>query len=182
VDSRSGESEEGSLGADPCPAVVVPAKREAWLSLLDEAERQESGVQRRKRLRTLPSRAEDEIMRMRYLTLRDKVSPHKPEVEARGGVRRARRKKRCRKDEYDEFAAEQLYAEGKRRRSKGDVWFTTLAEVAWEQRGEDEASESICGSTDCGSADVRWDDVTEGLFSDCLRDLGEESEKRETDR
>lgn len=124
------------------------------------SELKESGEQRRRRLETLPDRAEMEIMRMRFSSLRDEVSRYKLEEKARR--RRGRQVRRRRREE------KRWREKGETRGVGGGVLFTTLAEVALE----DTSADVDWADHGCASEDVEnGDGGVEELFSECLREL-----------
>ncbi len=98
----------------------------------------------------LPARAEDEILRVRYLGLKEKVR----KLEAEKHARERRRNKRRRMEEG--------YEVDKKRKWKQGVCFTTLAEV---QRGEDGGVRP--NPEGDGRMEGEWiDDGEESLFVD----------------
>ena len=129
----------------------------------------ESSEQRRRRLQSLPTRAEDAIMQMRYSKLEAEVSRCKLENEVYKWLEREEKKKRRRDEELGTTA--------KRWRSSEGVWFTTLAEVALKERPEMAEDRWLSGSVVPDSVDSAVD----GLLQDCLRepvDRGEPDVRR----
>jgi hypothetical protein len=115
-------------------------------------------------LRALPLRAEDEILRVRCSSLKNRVA----ELEAREALRSL-------SERNDGKRSRRLRASGepagsKKGRSTEDVWFTTLAEVSVNP-GRDPATLAGAGVEDDG-----LDALIEKLFAEALQYDGGGSE------
>lgn len=120
-------------------------------------------------LRQLPDRAEEEIMRIRYLSLKNRVTEY--EKDAKGCfMQRPVKRERTNSDEIWPRRLERnsRSAIRKRRRSNGDVWFTTLAEVQLEKNADLERGED--GNREPQGSDL-W--AVDELFMGCLREMEE---------
>ena len=109
----------------------------------------------------LPDRAENEIMRLRYLSLKGKVR----ECEARNAVLEGMVVSRKRKGRVDVGRECSRRPTGKRRRSNEDIWFTTLAEVEVAER-----QESV-GAGQKEKVDMEWRGEEDNFFWDVLKEV-----------
>jgi hypothetical protein len=126
-----------------------PAKGDVeWSSWIKSEESCATVVRQPEVRRVLPHRAEDEIRRLRNVTLREELERMKKMM-----------KKRNDGDDDGCLAGSGAQTAGrKKRKSKGEVWFTTLAEVS--SGGEEYA--------------VTADDELDVLFSQSLREICED--------
>src|SRR2546423_11450590 len=120
-----------------------------------------SSVRRVRRPRKLPDKAEDEIMRIRYLKLKQQMQSMIVDEDMN---RRRRRGRGLSDDDKGLGDLSARLVNPKRQKSNGDVWFTTLAEVS--RQDGDAAVGTMCTT----GADA--DDGDE-LFSRLLREGGE---------
>ncbi len=117
------------------------------------------------RARTLPMRAEHEIMRMRCVSLKEQVARYELDQKIRLG--RSRDKKRQRRiAREDRLSTAEAEAEPlgvrKRPRLNEDAWITTLAEVSVDLGEQDNALVEM----ESAAAEVEWD----GLFESFSRE------------
>jgi len=116
--------------------------------------------------RTLPMRAEHEIMRMRCVSLKEQVARYELDQKIRLGRSRDKKRQRriVREDRLStaEAEAEPLGAR-KRPRLNEDVWITTLAEVSVDLGEQDNALAEM----ESAAAEIEWD----GLFESFSREL-----------
>lgn len=120
-----------------------------------------SSVKRVRRPRNLPDKAQDEIMRIRYLKL-------KQQMQSMSVVSVEDMNRRRRRGLSDDDKALGDLGNPKRQKSNGDVWFTTLAEVTRQ-----EGDAAVCTGADADDGDR--------LFSRLLREVGEAGEAGEVD-
>jgi len=134
---------------------------ERWTKGLAEASGQDSAT----RARDLPSRAEHEIMRIRYSSLKEQVARCEEDESRRLWRGRIKMKQCPRVGEGDlppltgEAEVERLRVPKRRRLSEG-VWFTTLAEVSIDL--PDQSVEVEFGATEA---------ECDGLFGAYSREL-----------
>lgn len=118
------------------------------------------------RARTLPMRAEHEIMRMRCVSLKEQVARYELEGKVRLGRSRDKERQRWIVRE-DRLSTAEAGAEPsgvrKRARLNEDVWTTTLAEVSAGLGEQDNALVQM----ESAAAEVEWD----GLFESFSREL-----------
>ena len=128
----------------------------------------ESEAERRTRLRGLPARAEDEILRVRYGMLKQKLVKYEEKEEMRR-VKTKRRRRRLESLGDGESGREWR----KQKLNNDDVLFTTLAEVALRDPAEACCPEEACKSGIGGAGDrgACYDDG--GLLVKCLRELND---------
>ncbi len=138
-------------------------------ALTADARRVELEAQRRRRLRALPAKAEDEIVRIQNVKLRQKVSKYKAEEQRRVTGSQSRRKKDKRRHDGE------WRLTGKRLKLNADVRFTTLAEVALAETADARWVGDGCTFDTQGKYGV------EGLLGSCLRELDDVEEANELD-
>ena len=118
----------------------------------------------------LPDRAEDELIRIRYMSLRERGGGTENQHENRVSVGHGRSvgqgkvKKRI-------LPSVREGGMRKRRKSNEDVWFTTLAEL------ELSSSMASGGLAEKEEGEPVWREGEEGFFLDVLREVDDESEE-----
>lgn len=162
TEPRSSESRDGSTGCSNGgrwsdePVLELRTKGaaetfvEAWVT----------------RARTLPMRAEHEIMRMRCVSLKEQVARYELERKVRLGRSRDKERRRwtVREDRVSTAEAEaEPLGVRKRPRLNEDGWTTTLAEVSVDLGEQDNALVQM----ESAAAEVVWD----GLFESFSREL-----------
>ncbi len=168
TEPRSSGSRDGSTGCSSggCwsdESVPGPVGFEAGARKRVHAELRAGGVTR---VRTLPMRAEHEIMRMRCVSLKEQVARYELERKARLGRSRDKERQRwvVRKDRLSTAeAGAELLGVRKTARLNEEVWTTTLAEVSGDLGEQDNALAQM----ESAAAEDEWD----GPFESFSREL-----------
>jgi len=168
TEPRSSGSRDGSTGCSSGgrwsdESVPGPVGFEAGARKRVHAELRAGGVTR---ARTLPMRAEHEIMRMRCVSLKEQVARYELEEKIRLGRSRDKKRQRwvVREDRLSTAEAEaEPLGVRKRPRLNEEVWTTTLAEVSADLGEQDNALVQM----ESAAAEVVWD----GLFESFSREL-----------